>query len=107
MSIPSAWDLPTGWESVDYQPLLDYLQVDLSRELLIRALCHRSYAYEHPGIPHNERLEFLGDSVLSICVTEQLFQQYPDRSEGELAKMRANIVSGFSLARLALSLIHI
>ena len=104
MSIPSAWDLPSGWESVDYQPLLDYLQVDLSRELLIHALCHRSYAYEHPGIPHNERLEFLGDSVLSICVTEQLFQQYPDRSEGELAKMRANIVSGFSLARLASTL---
>lgn len=101
MRIPSEWDLPAGWDSVDYQPLLDCLHVDLSRELLIHALCHRSYAYEHPGIPNNERLEFLGDSVLSICVTEQLFRQYPERSEGELAKMRANIVSGFSLARIA------
>ena len=101
MSIPPSWELPPDWENVDYTPLLEKLGVELSRELLIRALCHRSYAYEHPGIPNNERLEFLGDSVLNISVTERLFHQYPDRPEGELAKMRANIVSGYSLAGLA------
>ncbi|MFY9189766.1 MAG: ribonuclease III [Lawsonella sp.] len=104
MPIPASWELPPDWEDVDYTPLLEKLGVELSRELLIRALCHRSYAYEHPGIPNNERLEFLGDSVLNISVTERLFQQYPDRDEGELAKMRANIVSGYSLARLARTL---
>lgn len=104
MPIPPSWELPPHWENIDYTPLLDKLGVDLSRELLIHALCHRSYAYEHPGIPNNERLEFLGDSVLNISVTERLFKQYPDRPEGELAKMRANIVSGYSLARLARTL---
>ena len=101
MTIPSSWELPDGWEAVDYQPLLDCLGVDIPRQLLIHALCHRSYAYEHPGIPNNERLEFLGDSVLSICITEQLFQQYCDRDEGDLSRMRASIVCGYALAQLA------
>jgi len=50
-------------------------------ELLDRALTHRSYAYEQGGLPTNERLEFLGDSVLGLVVTEHLFVTYPDLSE--------------------------
>lgn len=96
--------LPPDWSYQKCQPLLDALGATIPEDLLINALCHRSYAFEHPGIPHNERLEFLGDSVLSISVTEQLYTQYDTCSEGQLAKMRANIVSGYSLARIARTL---
>ena len=57
------------------------------------ALTHRSYAYEHGGMPTNERLEFLGDSVLSIVVTERLYRDHPDLPEGQLAKLRASVVN--------------
>jgi ribonuclease-3 len=62
-------------------------------ELLERALTHRSFAYEQGGLPTNERLEFLGDSVLGLVVTEHLFVSYPDLSEGQLAKLRAAVVN--------------
>lgn len=52
--------------------------------LLDHALTHRSYAYEHGGIPNNERLEFLGDSVLGQAVTVMLFTRHPELDEGEL-----------------------
>jgi len=65
------------------------------------ALTHRSYAYEHGGIPHNERLEFLGDSVLGQAVTVMLFTTNPDLDEGELAKRRASVVSTVALAEVA------
>lgn len=65
------------------------------------ALTHRSYAYEHGGIPHNERLEFLGDSVLGQAVTVMLFTTHPDLDEGELAKRRASVVSTVALAEVA------
>ncbi len=58
-------------------PLLRALGVDLDAELLTLALTHRSYAYENGGLPTNERLEFLGDSVLSIVVTERLYLDHP------------------------------
>ena len=70
----------------------------LDPELLERALTHRSYAYEHGGIPTNERLEFLGDSVLGIVVTETLYLAHPDLSEGRLAKLRAAVVNARALA---------
>src|SRR5690606_18795018 len=57
-------------------------------ELLVLALTHRSFAHENGGIPTNERLEFLGDTVLGLVVTETLYRRHPDLSEGELAKMR-------------------
>jgi hypothetical protein len=63
------------------QPLLDALGVALPDEVLTLALTHRSYAYEHGGLPTNERLEFLGDAVLELTVTVELFQQHPDRPE--------------------------
>lgn len=65
------------------------------------ALTHRSFAHENGGIPTNERLEFLGDTVLGLVVTEALFRNYPDLPEGELAKMRAATVSQKALAAVA------
>lgn len=66
--------------------------------LLQLALTHRSYAYENDGTPHNERLEFLGDSVLGLAVTEHLYATHPTLSEGGLAKRRAATVSTRALA---------
>lgn len=73
----------------------------LDPELLERALTHRSYAYENGGIPTNERLEFLGDSVLGVVVTETLYATHPDLSEGRLAKLRAAVVNARALAAVA------
>ena len=70
----------------------------LDDELLERALTHRSYAYENGGLPTNERLEFLGDSVLGVVVTETLYLRHPDLSEGHLAKLRAAVVNARALA---------
>ena len=83
------------------RPLPAKLRVDIDAELLELALTHRSYAYEHGGIPHNERLEFLGDSVLGQAVTVMLFTTHPDLDEGELAKRRASVVSTVALAEVA------
>ena len=77
------------------------LQLEISSELLQLALTHRSYAYEHGGIAHNERLEFLGDSILGQAVTVMLYLENPDVDEGELAKRRASLVSSAALAEIA------
>lgn len=70
--------------------------------LLARALTHSSYAHEEGREGEdNERLEFLGDAVIQLAVTERLYQQFPDRPEGELAKMRASVVCADSLAEAA------
>ena len=84
--------------------LLDALGVDLPDELLTLALTHRSYAYEHGGLPTNERLEFLGDAVLGLTVTDELFHRHPERPEGDLAKMRASVVNTQALAEVARTL---
>ncbi|MDO8149084.1 ribonuclease III [Isoptericola sp. b515] len=81
--------------------LLEKLGVHLDPELLVLALTHRSFAHEAGGIPTNERLEFLGDTVLGLVVTEALYRRHPDKPEGELAKMRAATVSQRSLAAVA------
>jgi ribonuclease-3 len=83
------------------QELLDALGVDLPDELLTLALTHRSYAYEHGGLPTNERLEFLGDAVLGLTVTDELFHRHTDRAEGDLAKLRASVVNTHALADVA------
>jgi ribonuclease-3 len=88
-------------EPADQQELADALGVKVDAELLRRALTHRSYAYEHGGLPHNERLEFLGDAVLGIVITEALFRGHPDLSEGRLAKLRASVVNMRALAGVA------
>jgi ribonuclease III len=74
------------------------LGLPVDAQLLERALTHRSYAYEHGGLPTNERLEFLGDSVLGLVVTDALFHRHPDLSEGQLAKLRAAVVNMRALA---------
>ena len=83
------------------QTLLDALGVDLPDELLSLALTHRSYAYEHGGLPTNERLEFLGDAVLGLTITDELYHRYPDRPESYLAKLRASVVNTLALAEVA------
>lgn len=83
------------------QALLDALGVELPDDLLGLALTHRSYAYEHGGLPTNERLEFLGDSVLGLVITDELFHRHPERSEGDLAKLRASVVNTLALAEVA------
>src|SRR5438270_457601 len=73
----------------------------LPEEMLSLALTHRSYAYEHGGLPTNERLEFLGDAVLGLTITDELYHRHPDRSEGDLAKLRASVVNTQALADVA------
>ncbi len=84
--------------------VLDECGATLPTSAMDLAMTHRSYAYENGGIPTNERLEFLGDSVLGLVVTESLYRNYPDVSEGQLAKMRAAIVNARALADVARSL---
>ena len=85
--------------------LLEVLGVpDLDPELLEHALTHRSFAYENGQIPNNERLEFLGDSVLGLVVTDTLFTNHPTLPEGQLAKLRAAVVSAKALAVVARTL---
>lgn len=76
----------------------------LEADVLELALTHRSYAYEHGGLPTNERLEFLGDAVLGLVVTESLYRTHPDLSEGRLAKLRAAVVNSRALAELGRTL---
>jgi ribonuclease-3 len=71
------------------------------RALWDHCLTHRSYAYERGGLPTNERLEFLGDAVLGIVITDQLYAEFPDQPEGDLAKMRAALVNMTVLADVA------
>ena len=75
--------------------------VALDPALLQRALTHRSFAYENGGLPTNERLEFLGDSVLGVVITTALFNNHPDLPEGQLAKLRASVVNMRALADVA------
>jgi ribonuclease III len=73
-------------------------------ELLFQALAHRSWCAENDGVTSNERLEFLGDAVLGLVVTDHLFRTYPDLPEGELAKVRASVVNSAALAEVAAEL---
>lgn len=81
--------------------LQDILGLQIDADLLQLALTHRSFAYENGGIPTNERLEFLGDSILGQAVTVMLYREYPQLSEGDLAKRRASLVSSAALAEVA------
>lgn len=74
-----------------------------NQDLLIQAFVHRSYLNEHPDfhLSHNERLEFLGDAVLELIVTEYLYEKYPDKTEGELTNWRAALVNANQLAQVA------
>jgi ribonuclease-3 len=67
-------------------------------------MAHRSWCAESPGETSNERLEFLGDAVLGLVITDHLFRSYPDLPEGELAKVRASVVNSETLAEVAADL---
>lgn len=69
--------------------------------LLVQSLAHRSWCAENPGYESNERLEFLGDAVLGLTVTDYLYRTYPALPEGELAKVRASLVNSAALAEVA------
>lgn len=79
--------------------MLDVHFDDLS--VLSQALTHRSWAYENGGVQPNERLEFLGDAVLGLIVTDEIFHAHPDEQEGRLAKVRSAAVKSESLAEVA------
>ncbi len=81
--------------------VLTQLGIDLDPQLFELARTHRSYSYENGGLPHNERLEFLGDAVLGVVVTEHLYRRFPAHQEGRLAKLRAAVVNAHSLASVA------
>jgi ribonuclease III len=91
----------TRGERPDRASLIEALGVDLDAELLTLSLTHRSYAYEHGGLPPNERLEFLGDAVLGVVVTDHLYRAHPTLPEGKLAKLRASVVNMNALAGVA------
>ena len=84
-----------------YTLLEAVLGTALDPALMERALTHRSFAYENGGLPTNERLEFLGDAVLGIVVTDAIYRREPELAEGQLAKLRASVVSTRALARVA------
>ncbi|MCI1747014.1 MAG: ribonuclease III [Acidipropionibacterium sp.] len=90
-----------GWP---FLALLEELGIAIDPQLLRLALTHRSYAFENGGIPTNERLEFLGDAVLEVGVTEYLYKSFPAFAEGRMAKLRAAVVSTVSLGEVARSL---
>ncbi len=83
----------------EFSALLGYEFTDTS--LLEKALTHRSWTAENPNGEHNERMEFLGDAVLQLSVTQYLYENFPDLSEGQMAKVRASCVSGAQLAEVA------
>ena len=80
------------------------LGVEINRELLRLAMTHRSYSYEHGNIPNNERLEFLGDSVLGFVVTSHIYETLSDLPEGEMTKVKNAVVSARALAVVAAEL---
>ena len=88
----------------DNSELGHVLGVAIAPELLELALTHRSFAYENGGLAHNERLEFLGDSILGQAVTVMLYTENPTLDEGDLAKRRASLVSSVALAEVARSI---
>lgn len=88
----------------DFSPLEKKLNIQFkNKDLLIQAFCHRSYLNENPKfyLSHNERLEFLGDAVLELVITEYLYKKYPKKPEGELTNWRAALVNAKILSKVA------
>ncbi len=75
-----------------------------NKDLLQNALTHKSFAYESGGSPHNESMEFLGDSILGFLITDFIFHEFPEFSEGRKSKIKAYLVSSTTLSLLALQL---
>jgi len=90
-----------------YKNLIDQIGIRVKNlELLDLAFIHKSYLNEHRDLKsaHNERLEFLGDAVLELIVTEYLYKKYPQQGEGELTNWRSALVKGRHLAEIAIEL---
>ena len=87
-----------------HRDLIQALGAEIDAQLLEIALTHRSYAYESGGLPTYERLEFLGDSVLGLIVTAELYERYPDLPESRLSPLRSGIVNTVALADVARAL---
>ncbi len=91
-----------GEQYRNIKQLQDKLGVAINNNLLLQAVTHTSYAHENRGqVMHNERLEFLGDAVLELVISEALYNNHPDMPEGELTKLRAELVCELSLAQEA------
>lgn len=84
-----------------YEVLTGALGIQVEEELLKLAFTHRSFAYENGGVPTNERLEFLGDSVLGLVITQELYMRFPDFDESKLSPIRSGIVNTRALASIA------
>jgi ribonuclease-3 len=85
----------------DFQVLEKKLHIEFkNKDLLMQAFLHRSYLNEHADLkmPHNERLEFLGDAVLELVVTDYLYKEFSDKPEGELTAYRAALVNTNSIS---------
>ncbi|MGO1705244.1 MAG: ribonuclease III [Candidatus Corynebacterium faecigallinarum] len=93
--------LDAAFSRTDHAPLLEAWGVELPDEMLRLALSHRSFANENGNLPNNERLEFLGDAVLGLSVAEQLYLEFPERTEADISKMRAGVVNMYALAEVA------
>ena len=104
-STPSSSTTSPAQAAADVEQLLERLGRPFTdHALLARSLAHRSWCAETEGALSNERLEFLGDAVLGLVVTDHLFLTYPDLPEGELAKVRASLVNSEALAEVAAGL---
>ena len=84
-----------------YEILTGTLGISVKEDLLQLAFTHRSFAYESGGLPTNERLEFLGDSVLGLLITEELYARFPDFDESKLSPIRSGVVNTRALAQIA------
>jgi len=87
-----------------YSGLTEALGISVKEDLLELAFTHRSFAYESGGLPTNERLEFLGDSVLGLIVTEEVYKDFPDLDESRLSPLRSGVVNMRALAQIARTL---
>ncbi|ACB84946.1 ribonuclease III [Natranaerobius thermophilus] len=91
-----------GKECRDIVELKEKLGIYVDDKLLLQAVTHTSYAHEQKDVvDHNERLEFLGDAVLELAISETLYKKYPELPEGELTKLRAELVCELSLVKIA------
>lgn len=81
--------------------LIERLGLDLAPDLLAPALVHRSWCAEHAGHPSNERLEFLGDSVLGVVITDYVYRTHDELHEGDLTEIRKTVVNSVALAAVA------
>jgi ribonuclease-3 len=84
--------------------LIERLGLDLPPDLVAPALVHRSWCAEHAGHPSNERLEFLGDSVLGLVVTDHVYRTHDELAEGDLTEIRKTVVNSVALASVATEL---